>query len=48
MTGEITEADLELAASIMQRIQGLVSELPKHDFIPAKTRMVTVYNAIER
>lgn len=48
MTGEITEADLELAASIMQRMQGFVSELPKHDFIPAKTRMVAVHNAIEK
>jgi hypothetical protein len=45
--GETSEAELELAASVMQRLLSLVSELPQNQYIGARARIAKVHEAVE-
>lgn len=45
--GETSEAELELAASVMQRLLSLVSELPQNQYTSARARIAKVHEAVE-
>ncbi len=47
MTGEITEAELELAANIKQRMQSFVAEMGRKQYVEARRRMAGVHGGLE-
>lgn len=48
MDGEISEAELDLAASVMRKLQSFVSELPTNQHVDARRRMAFVHRGVER
>lgn len=44
---QASEAELELAASVMQRLLSLVSELPQDQYTGARQRIVKVHEVVE-